>query len=101
MSEQQLRRDLHRRTQERMKTVINDTFDLYEMAGLETLDAITALADVLMQHTARVLASSEGDAKSCGLVIEALVRFERGEIDEQMVKRIMGAIGQHMRQQQR
>ena len=93
MSTRQLKNDLHARTRERLHRLICDTFDLYEMAELEPRDAAMALADVLMKETVKVLASSEGSDRMIGATIAAMVRFERGEIDQAELGRFLYALG--------
>ena len=87
MSMRQLKIDLHERTRERMKRMIEDTFDLYGMAELEPTDAAMVLADVLMKETATILSQSEASAELIGATIVAMVRFQRGEISQKQLKK--------------
>ena len=93
VSARQLKIDLLARTRERMRKVIGDTFELYEMAELEPQDAATALADVLMKETVTVLSASEGSAKAIGTTIAAMVRFKRGEINQDELERLLQVLG--------
>jgi len=89
MSTQQLKIDLHQRTRERMHKMICDTFDLYEMAQLQPSDAVVALADVLINETAKILSSTDARAEEVGTVVAAMVRYQRGEISQrEMARRI-------------
>lgn len=86
---QQLKIDLHERTLERMKRLISDTFDLYEMAELEPCDAVAALAEVLGSTTAKILSTTENSAEMLGAIITVMVRRERGEISAEDLRKFL------------
>ena len=93
MSTRQLKIDLHKRTRERLRQLIRDTFDLYEMADLESSDALIALTDMLMKELTKMLAASEGSAEMLGAMLALLVRYQRREISQEEVERRLGRLG--------
>lgn len=99
--ERQLKIDLRRRTRERVARAIGDTFALYEMAELERRDALMALADVLLNETAAVMAASEGSAQACGAVVAVLVQYQRGEINQQTLESCLARLGISMESERR
>ena len=75
----QLEKDLHKRTEERLLLLCKDTFDLFDMAGLDDTKAAQTLAIVLMHETAHIVASSEADARAIGHAFAGLVTRARQE----------------------
>jgi hypothetical protein len=93
VSTRQLKRDLHERTRERMQRLISDTFDLYEMADLDSCDAAMSLGDVLLYATARILSSSENSAETIGAIVTVMVRYQRDEISTKELQKFMHRLG--------
>jgi hypothetical protein len=82
----QLEKDLERRTEERLLQICRDTFELFDMAGLQQYQAARCLAMVLLHETARVMATSEANPWEVGKAMAMLVQQEQRRLKAEDAK---------------
>ena len=72
-----LKHDLRKRTEERARHLIEDTFALYHMAKLDKRDAAQSLVDVFMIAVTALLACSDVDPEEVGKYIAKHIKQGR------------------------